>query len=126
MSDITFTSELAVGAAGFQLRARTPDRVLRLIDRSVFGALLLLIVLVAIPFGTVESWWIAVYECAVFGLGACWIIESLISGSWSVRNPPLLAPVAALLAFTFLQSITVAWSGLGSLSADPFETRLMF
>ena len=104
------------------------DRLMIGLNRFAFVSLLALIVLVAIPFGTVEPWWISVYECAVFGLGALWIIEALISGAWNFSERQFIAPIAALLAFVFIQSITLSGvlSGVGSTSADPFETRLMF
>lgn len=102
-----------------------------LLDKFVFASLLVLIVLVAIPYGTVEPWWISFYECAVFGLAALWVIEGLITGSWCFTEKLLLAPFAALILFAFLQ--TVALPGLSgavslnswTISADPFETRLV-
>lgn len=122
MSDVAFTSELAIGLPS---RALAPDRALRLLNHFVFGSLLALIALVAIPYGTVEPWWISLYECAVFGLGALWVLEGLISGSWNVKEKSLLAPVVGLAAFVLLQSIVLPNSA-GTISADPFETRLIF
>jgi O-antigen ligase len=118
MSDTTFTN-LALEAKGFPLTANARDFALRLLQRSVFATLLVLLGLVAIPFGAVEPWWVSLYEAAIFGLGACWSIEALVSGNWSIKEGQLLGPVVFLLAFTFLQSTT-------SISADPFETRLTF
>ena len=46
-------------------RTTTSGRLLSLI---VFGGLLLLLILVPVPYGTVEPWWEAVFECAVFAL----------------------------------------------------------
>jgi O-antigen ligase len=120
MSDITFTSELTMGLP----RVLARDRALRLLDRFAFASLLVLIVLVAIPYGTVEPWWISLYECVVFGLGALWVLEGLISGSWNVNEKRLLAPVVAIAAFAFLQS-TILFNS-STISADPFETRLTF
>lgn len=120
MSDITFTNELL-----FPSRAVTDHRVLHLLDRFIFGSLLGLIVLVTIPYGTVEAWWISLYQCAVFGLGALWVLEGWVSGSWNVRERGILAPIVALTLFVFLQSITL-FSSYVTLSADPFETHLTF
>jgi len=101
------------------------EGVAHLLDKFVFASLLVLIVLVTIPYGTVEPWWISFYECAVFGLAALWVIEGLITGSWGLTERPLLVPFAALILFVFLQ--TVALPGLSGtvISADPFETRLV-
>jgi O-antigen ligase len=121
-----------------------------LTDIAVFISLLALIALVAIPYGTVEPWWIAVYEVAVFTLAALWILEGSLTGSWhrhakgkeqrakSKRNPlralllalrplPLLAPLLLLVIFAFVQTIPLT-QGSGTwkaLSVDPFETRLV-
>ncbi len=110
-------------------------RAARLVDGTIFTALLALIALVAIPYGTVEPWWETVFECAVFGLGALWIAESSLRGTWRVREPGLLAPLLFLAAFAFLQTVPVSGPGTGAaaggiatnlwqtISADPFETR---
>ena len=118
MSAITFTSELP---AGFRV-AITRERVLLWVDRFVFASLLFVIALFAIPYGTVEPWWISLYECAIFGLGALWICQETIAG-WQLKQAYLLAPLAVLTAFVFIQSIVLPDSR--TISADPFETRLV-
>lgn len=122
MSDITFTTELT---RSLPSNALTRSRALELLDRFIFAFLLVLLVLVAIPYGTVEVWWISLYECAIFGLGTLWVLEGLLSGLRNVRERGLLAPMVALALFVFLQSITFLNSA-GTISADPFETRLIF
>ena len=122
MSDITFTSG---PARSLRSNALTRSRALDLLDRFIFASLLILIVLVAIPFGTVEPWWISLYECAIFGLGALWVLEGWVSGSWNVEESGVIAPIVALTLFVFLQSMTLLNSA-GTISADPFETRLIF
>jgi O-antigen ligase len=105
--------------------ALSSSRELTLLDRFIFASLLALIVVVVIPYGTVEAWWISLYECAIFGLGAVWVVEGLITGFWNVQEKGLIAPVVLLALFTFLQSTSLLSSEL-PLSADPFETRLVF
>jgi O-antigen ligase len=133
-----------------------------LLDRAIFFALLALIALLAVPYGAVEPWWESIFECAVFTLAALWIVEGLLGGSWRLSNSgkaraaevgqdgilshkkrrvlfatnfggcSLLAPLAALAIFAFLQSWTwrVANAAAGiesqvwtAVSADPYETR---
>src|SRR5437867_4710099 len=118
MSAITLTRELPL-SFGIAIKR---DRVLHRLDRFMFISLLFVIALVAIPYGTVEPWWISLYECAIFGLGTLWICQETIAG-WQLKHTHLLAPLAALTAFVFLQSIVLP--GPGSISADPFETRLL-
>lgn len=122
MSDITFTNGLA---RSFSSNALTGSRALDRLDRFIFTSLLVLIVLVAIPYGTVEAWWISLYECAIFGLGALWVLAGAVSGSWNIEARGVMAPVVALALFVFLQSVTLLNSAT-SISADPFETRLIF
>ena len=122
MSEITYTNGIG---SSLPANALTRSRAQELLDRFIFASLLVLIVLVTIPYGTVEAWWIAVYECAVFSLGALWVLEGLVSRSWNVRERGVLAPIVVLALFVFLQSMTLLnWAG--TISADPFETRLMF
>lgn len=134
MSDITFTDGEQAGSLSRETAPQASTRslrprgalafvgVLRLLDHFVFGSLLGLIVLVAIPYGTVEPWWIAIYEVVVFFLVTLWILQGLF-GSWDVSEKHLLAPAGALVLFAFLQ--TVSWFG-DAISSDPFETRLTF
>lgn len=100
-------------------------RVVGVSGAIVFGSLLFLIVLVAVPYGTVEAWWISLFECAVFTLGGIWIGERLLQGSWNLKDKALLVPLLALTGFIFLQSLTLPGAGT-AISADPYETRLLF
>lgn len=83
--------------------------------KIVFAALLALIAIAAIPYGTVEPWWKAAFVCAVFAICILAIIESLISGSLKIENRSILLPMIALAALAFVQSL--------SSSADPYQTR---
>lgn len=125
----TITNEAITGLAGFRLHARvlTLSRLLSLIDGFVFASLMALIVLVAIPYGTVEPWWVALYECAVFGLGALWIVERLLRDSWHLKDTALIAPLVALTGFVFLQGVALPGNASqATISAGAFETRLLF
>jgi len=103
--------------------------VISLLDRSIFYGLIAVIVLTAIPYGTVDSWSEALFECAVFFLTLLWIVHGFIQGSWHIGNARLLAPIIGLVLLAGVQS--VAWSKTDlaeeqvwfALSADPFETR---
>jgi hypothetical protein len=104
----------------------------RLSDSFVWGSLLLLAVLVAIPYGTVEPWWLAVFECSVFVLTAFAVVQKSFappqSLSLSWRGFGLLVPVLLVALYAFVQAAAPAartntgWEG--SVSADAFETRL--
>ncbi len=110
--------------------AHTPAA--RKLGSAIFYALLTLIALAAIPYGTVEPWWQALFECVVFVLAALSLIELFLSGSWNVSSHRILLPLVALALFGLLQ--TVSFGGGTSLKAgvrvsqalsvDPHGTRL--
>ena len=103
--------------------------MLALLNKLVFGALIALIVLTAIPYGTVEPWWKAAFVCGVFAICILSLIESLITGKIEIRGKPVLLPMLALSAFAFLQTLSLGASTEGNLqvwnaiSADPYQTR---
>ena len=84
--------------------------------RIVFGALLGLIVIAAIPYGTVEPWWKAAFVCAVFAICIVALIESL--REWFIQNRGWsdLLPMLALSALAFIQTLS-----LGSLEVAGFS-----
>jgi hypothetical protein len=107
----------------------------RVLDQIIFLSLLLIIALSAIPYGTVEPWWEALFECSIFALGILWVLEGWLSRTWHVRGSGLLLPLLALAIFSFLQTLfwgtasativagvrSDAWRAI---SADPYGTRL--
>jgi putative inorganic carbon (HCO3(-)) transporter len=102
----------------------------RWLDSVIFAALLALIPLVAIPYGSIQPWWEAVFECAVFSLGALWVVDGLFSGGPRINGHRLFVPLIALIAFAFVQTIPLGWGTVvsngdtwRSISADPYETR---
>jgi O-antigen ligase len=108
-------------------------RVAELLDRFVFAALLILIVSVAVPYGTVEPWWISLYEASVFGLGVLWVIQRLLAKQWRFHFNTTFAAAGLLVAFAFVQTLPLptSLSAVASphqwttVSADPFETWLV-
>ena len=107
-----------------------PSRAARQLDRAIFALLLALIMLAAVPYGAVDPWWEGVFEGAVFALGALWMVEGWLSGSWLVREQRIIVPLVVLVAFAIVQAWPVfgteTIAGVGArmaLSADPFETR---
>src|SRR5262249_33054693 len=89
---------------------------------------IVLIALVAIPYGTVEPWWEAVFECVMFFLGLLWIIHGFRSGSWAIGGARVFYPVIALVLFAILQSMPLWRMGFAgkkvwyAISSDPFES----
>lgn len=106
--------------------------IARFFGRIIFYSLLALMFLVAIPYGTVEPWWEAIFECLVFALAVLWAIEGLISGEgWFNSGHAVFLPLLALILLAFIQSLHL-WGGVSgtgqellqrAISADPFETQ---
>src|ERR1051325_9567356 len=101
----------------------------RVIRGCIFVSLLAVIVIAAIPYGTVEPWWKAAFVCAVFAICVLAIIEMLVSGSFTIAGGSILLPMLALSALAFVQTLTFGSQQIAGLtvqntiSADPFQTR---
>ncbi|MEN3326106.1 MAG: hypothetical protein V7638_913 [Acidobacteriota bacterium] len=100
-----------------------------MLNKLIFGALVALIALTAIPYGTVEPWWKAAFVCAVFAICILALIESLITGRIELRGRSVLLPMLAISALAFLQTLSLGarteanlqvWNAI---SADPYQTR---
>jgi O-antigen ligase len=109
--------------------ARAPaSGVLRVLETTIFYGLLLVLFLTAIPYGTVESWAIAAFECCIFFLALLWVAHATISDTWFGASARLFYPLAAMIGLAVLQSFS--WSqteasGImvnNSISADAFES----
>ncbi|MFS8084222.1 MAG: O-antigen ligase family protein [Acidobacteriota bacterium] len=102
--------------------------IARFLERVIYFSLLTTIVLTAIPYGTVQPWWISIFECLVFGIAILSVIEVIISKRWSM-NLLMVAPLLALILFAAIQSLPM-FAGPGpmnprtALSADPYSTLL--
>jgi O-antigen ligase len=99
------------------------------LNKLVFIALVILIVLTPIPYGTVEPWWKAAFVCAVFGICILALIENLITPDPHIQNKSILLPMLALSTLAFLQTLSLGtrteanlavWNAI---SADPYQTR---
>lgn len=105
----------------------------QLAGRVIFYALLVIIALAAIPYGTVEPWSVSLFECAIFALTILWLIEGLISKRWFLPSHRLLLPLLALTLFCFAQTLPVELAGREvagvkiwrTISADPYQTKLV-
>lgn len=106
-------------------------RVARLLNVSLFGCLLALIFIAAIPYGTVEPWWKAAFVCFVLLLWILGTIEDLLSPTRRALDKQLFMPLFALVAFALLQSVPLGtrshpaiphqiWNAI---SADPYQTQ---
>ena len=95
-----------------------------MLSKVVFALLVAVIVIAAIPYGTVEPWWKAAFVCAVFAICIVAIIQSLVSGVSRIEGGSVLLPMLALSALAFVQTLSLGSGGVwNAISADPFQTR---
>ena len=98
-------------------------------NRLIFIALLGLIIITPIPYGTVEPWWKAAFVCAVFAICIVALIETLKNRIDRIENSQILLPMLALSLLAFLQTLSLGsrteanLSVWNTISADPYQTR---
>ncbi len=88
-----------------------------------------MLVFTPLPYGSVEPWPQAVFECVVFMLGFFWCIHAILEGSWSSSGElRLFFPLIALAGLAIAQSVSGSQANIAgvrvvnALSADPFES----
>ncbi len=94
----------------------------RALSAVVFYALLALLPLAAVPYGSVEPWWTGLFDALVFILAALWGVEGALTGRWLTRAHAMLLPCLALAALACLQSVPLP--AVGVVSFDPYESRV--
>src|ERR1043166_6635843 len=98
----------------------------RFVRGVIFAALISLLIIAAIPYGTVEPWWKAAFVCAVFMICVVAIIDTR---SLKIAEGSILLPMLALSALGFVQTIAFGSEQVAgvtirnTISADPFQTR---
>ncbi len=104
----------------------------QIIGTVVFYALLTVLFLTAIPYGAVEPWWRAVFQCAIFTLSLLWVVDATFSGKWLVGQHRLLIPLVALVVFALIQTVLPLRSGspshgagLHPISFAPYDTKMV-
>ncbi len=80
-------------------------------SRIIFSALLLLLVLTPLPYGTVEVWSVTLWELLIFAITLVWGISVVIEGRLSVSNNPLTLTLLALLLVAVVQLLPVLSAG---------------
>src|SRR5262245_53589780 len=128
MSEVTIANFASAGERALTLR------VAGLLDNVVFGSLMILLALSAVPYGTVEPWWKAAFVSAVFLVSIVAIVETLLSDECRIPGPRgILFSMLTVCALGLVQTISIrsgnpdpAVAALGAwnaISADPYQTR---
>jgi O-antigen ligase len=99
----------------------------RLLNQLIYVALLVTIGITAVPYGTVQLWWISIFECLIFLIATLAVVEAMVARRWSLQLS-LWIPLFVLCLWGAIQSLPL-FSGPApinpptSLSADPVGTR---
>lgn len=100
-----------------------------MLSKLTFCALLAVILVAPIPYGTVEAWWKAAFVCAVFAICIVALIETLKNRIERIEGTSILLPLLALSLLAFLQTLSLGarteanLSVWNTISADPYQTR---
>ncbi len=100
-----------------------------MLSKLIFAALVGVIAIVPIPYGTVEPWWKAAFVCAVFVICIVALIETLKNRIERIDGASILFPMLALSLLAFLQTVSLGsrteadLSVWNTISADPYQTR---
>jgi O-antigen ligase len=102
----------------------------RIIDRVVFYGLLALLVVIAIPYGSVQQWWVALFECVVFVFAILASFDLLLTKDALPAGSRVALPLLILCLFLIFQSLPfLGFSNpvfpdlRRAISADPFTTQ---
>src|SRR4249919_109855 len=101
----------------------------RVLEPIVFYGIVSTVALSTIPYGTVEPWWISLFESLVFLLAMLAIAHSFITRSWRLDSFSLAVPLIVLTLFIVLQTFPLfprngSTSPGASLSVDPYGSEL--
>lgn len=110
------------GSAATVTPAAAPPTFASRMLMSVFSATL---VLSALAYGTVNSWALAIFQAGAALVLLLWSIDALFSGVLRINRNLLQLPLAALVGIGIVQMLPlVSGSDAGTLSLDPYQTRL--
>lgn len=94
-------------------------------DKIIYLLLLALLVLTPLPYGSVETWSIALWEIFVFGVVGVWALSAVVEGKLKIKFNPLVWPMLALLIVAIVQVwplASAATDGRHTISFSPFAT----
>ncbi len=96
-----------------------------MLDKIVYLLLLALLVLTPLPYGSVETWSIALWEILVFGVVGVWALSAVVEGKLKIKFNPLVWPMVALLILAIAQVwplASISADGRNTISFSPFAT----
>ncbi len=94
------------------------------IDKIVFYALLSVIFLSAIPYGTVDAFYKSLVIFSVCVLAAIRNIRSAITGTFRLSEPVILLPLVGILLLAVIQTLPLPFTNRETISWDTYETKI--
>ncbi|MEK7830623.1 MAG: O-antigen ligase family protein [Acidobacteriota bacterium] len=79
-----------------------------MLDKIIYLAVLVLLVLTPLPYGSVETWSIALWEILVFSVVGLWALHTAVEGKLKIEFNPLVWPMLALLVWAVVQIWPIA------------------
>ncbi len=93
-----------------------------MLDKLIYLLVLVLLVLTPLPYGSVETWSIALWEILVFGAVGLWVLSAVVEGRLKIKLNPLAWPMLALLILAIVQVWPIATDGRQTISFSPYAT----
>jgi O-antigen ligase len=95
------------------------------LDKAIFAGLIAAVIFTALAHGAVEPWSAAIFELIMVALVLAWGAKAVIDKRLIIKAPSAALPLAALIVFGFIQSLTFIGSDGRrlSLSMDVEATR---
>lgn len=91
-------------------------------ERIAFYGLLSVLLLAAIPYGTVQQWWIALVDCLIFILCSFRVVEAMLRRQWTISGASMLIPLFALCCFAAAQTFPLGVLNLSTIPANAWRT----
>lgn len=93
-----------------------------ILERLIYIALLLLLILTPLPYGAVEAWSTALWELAILGLLVLWGIEVLLRGRIRFGGGWLVWPMIGLALIGLFQLLPLGIAGREAVTWHSFAT----
>ena len=93
-----------------------------LLEKIIYGMLLALLALTPLPYGSVETWSIALWEVLVFAVVVLWALLTVVEGKLTIHLNPLVWPMLALLILAVVQVLPTGSGERQTISFSPFVT----
>ncbi len=91
-------------------------------DKTIYVAVVLLLILTPLPYGAVETWSTALWEVSIFAVMILWGILVVKEGQLKITSNPLIWPLLALLIVAIIQCLPLASGERRTISYDAYAT----